>query len=136
MAAAAALVGGGLMMALLAMQPGGRDADSRQLFMTADRAYEWIFAAALALLVATGIGNLGAFGLGLPPAGERWGTVLTVKLLSVVALTAFGAVRALALVVASEHPRTTTSRGLRAAYLVTAADSLVILVLAEVLAHG
>ena len=90
----------------------------------------------MGLLVATGIGNLGAFGLGLPPAGKRWGAVLTVKLLLVVALTALGAVRALALVVASEHSYTATPRGLSAAYLVTAAGGLAILVLAEVLAHG
>lgn len=45
--------------------------------------YEWLFWAALGVLVLTGVGNLGA--LGAPGPATRWGQVLLAKLALVTA---------------------------------------------------
>lgn len=44
--------------------------------------------AALGALVVTGVGNVGAYGTGLPGTGTRWGALLLAKLLFVVAVLA------------------------------------------------
>jgi len=56
-------------------------------------AYEWIFWAIVGLAALTGVSNLGLKGDGLLDASTGWGTALTIKLASVLALLAFSLVR-------------------------------------------
>ena len=107
----------------------------------AARQYEWLFWGGLGVITVTGVGNLGA--LGPPGPGTDWGRLLLVKLLVVVALVVGSAVRTL-VVVRAESDRTADERvaapefrvTLERAYGVTAGTLLVLVVLAEVLAHG
>src|SRR5690554_5042215 len=55
------------------------------LFSLAER-YEYAFWLALGLQVITGIGNLGAFGAGLPAPASAWGGRLNAKLAVVAVL--------------------------------------------------
>lgn len=91
---------------------------------------QWV---ALAFLVASGIGNLAVFGGDFP--GGEWATVLFTKLGFVFALVIVSAVRTFFIAsVASGPPRHLERLG--AWYGVTGAFGIVILGLAEVLAHG
>lgn len=109
--------------------------------------YEWAFWGAVGVLVATGVGNLGA--LGPPGPGSAWGRTLTWKLGLVAAFVLGSLVRTLAVVRATggagvgdatatpaadaqSEARTFTRR----AYALTAWAVLALVVLAEVLAHG
>jgi putative copper export protein len=87
----------------------------------------------MGVLVATGVGNLGAMAPVVPASATRWGTVLTAKLLGVFLLLALSVVRT----VLVRRARDGDSSGvLRASYGATTVLLLVILALAEVLAHG
>jgi len=109
----------------------GPVSDLRALAMT----YEWVFWAALGVLVLTGVGNLGA--LGAPGPETRWGAVFLVKLTLVIVLVAGSAVRTLALVRADQAvPDGVLAAWSRRAYGLTTVTLLGIVVLAEVLAHG
>jgi len=120
-AAAATLLGGAVLLAALPRARAMRDAAV---------AYEWMFWPLLGVLVLAGVGNLGAFGSGLPAPGSAWGGRLTAKLLLVVVLLALSAVRTLALVLGC-GPRV-----LGALHTLTAALLAAVLALAEVLAHA
>lgn len=113
------------------------------------RRYEWAFWAALGTLVLTGVGNLGS--LGVPGPATEWGRTLLVKLSLVVVLLCVSVVRTLSVVRAEERldeerfegepsddpiDPTALRRYLGRAYAVTFGFLLVIVVLAEVLAHG
>lgn len=102
------------------------------------RTYEWLFWAALGVLVLTGVGNLGA--LGAPGPATDWGRTLLAKLLLVLAVVLGSAVRTLAVVRTGDwrvgRPGETDARPFGRAYGVTAGALLVLVVLAEVLAHG
>ncbi|WP_226021979.1 CopD family protein [Halomicrobium salinisoli] len=95
------------------------------------RRYEWTFWGVLGVVVATGVGNAGA--LGPPGPDTRWGAVLTVKLALVVALVLGSLVRTLAVATAGDAA---DGRFYRRAYGATTAVLAVLVVLAEVLAHG
>ncbi|REA04955.1 hypothetical protein DEQ92_01325 [Haloferax sp. Atlit-6N] len=97
--------------------------------------YEWVFWAAMGAMVVTGVGNLGA--LGPPGPSGRWGTILTVKLLAVTAFVLGSFVRTLvALRVRRDRPAGAGRSLLAKSYGATAAALLVLVALAEVLAHG
>ena len=96
----------------------------------ASRAYERVFWPALGLMVLAGVGNLGAFGAGLPPPSTRWGALFTAKMTLVAALLAVSAVRAR--LVARPAP----TRALVGAHAATATILLGIVTLAVVMAHG
>lgn len=93
-----------LIFILLRLTRGQRDASARRLLFDLMRAFEWGSWASLGVVVATGVGNLGRFGDGLPDAGSEWGREFTVKMALVVAFLLFSAVRTLAVVVAAARP--------------------------------
>jgi hypothetical protein len=109
-------------------------ATARQLVETAVR-YEQVFWAAAGVLVMTGIGNLGAFGVDLLEPGTAWGASLIAKLWLVTALIAVSLPRSLvvALVASEARPQPVDLRSL---YTVTTAMFAAIVALAIVLAHG
>ncbi|MCU4799989.1 CopD family protein [Halobacteria archaeon HArc-gm2] len=99
--------------------------------------YEWAFWGALGVMVVTGVGNLGA--LGAPGPETRWGTILLVKLALVAVFVLGSLVRtvAIARIDAEEgRPGPASVPFYRRAYGATTAALLVLVVLAEVLAHG
>jgi uncharacterized membrane protein len=101
------------------------------------RRFEWVFWGAVGLLVATGVGNLGV--LGPPGPSTHWGTVLTVRLVVVFVFLLLSIVRSLAVLrvrdreSASETPAFDRHRML---YAGTAWWLVLVVALAEVLAHG
>jgi putative copper export protein len=97
--------------------------------------YEWVFWGSAGVIVASGVGNLGAFGAALPGLETKWGHVLAIKIALVLALLAGSVVRTLTVVrvrAAGIRP----SPWLPRMYLTTAALGVVIVGLAEELAHG
>ncbi|WP_313696158.1 hypothetical protein [Halorarum halobium] len=102
------------------------------------RRVECAFWTVLALLLATGVGNLGA--LGAPGPATRWGGLLTTKLLVVlvVVLGSFLRTGLVLRVPAGADLRRESEFGstLERSYLVTTWSLLAVVVLAEVLAHG
>ena len=95
--------------------------------------YEWLFWGATGAMFVTGVGNLGA--LGAPGPGTRWGTVLTVKIALVTAFVVGSALRTL-VVVRLRARGATAADALRRLYGATTLTLLVVVALAEVLAHG
>jgi uncharacterized membrane protein len=95
--------------------------------------YEWLFWGAMGAMLVTGVGNLGA--LGAPGPGTRWGAILTAKLAFVTAFVVGSALRTLVVVRLRERGATATD-ALRRLYGATTLALLVVVVLAEVLAHG
>ena len=121
---------------------------------TTDRAHaprlrrvECAFWGVVALLLATGVGNLGA--LGAPGPGTRWGGLLTAKLLVVLAVVLGSFIRT-SLVLrlpdgaderddagrAADTPTAGRAAVLERSYLATTGSLLAVVVLAEMLAHG
>lgn len=98
--------------------------------------YEWAFWAALGVMLVTGVGNLGA--LGAPPPTTRWGTLLTAKLLLVIALVVGSFLRTLVVlrVRRSGGRQIVNTPVIRRLYALTAGLLFVIVALAEVIAHG
>ncbi|MFC7129510.1 hypothetical protein [Haloferax chudinovii] len=97
--------------------------------------YEWVFWATMGAMVVTGVGNLGA--VGPPGPSGRWGSVLTVKLLVVTAFVFGSFVRTLVVFRLRRGGPPGSGRSLLAkSYGATAAALLVVVALAEVLAHG
>lgn len=119
--AAALLLGGAL---LLAVRREARPEEAR--------VYEWTFWAAAGVLVATGIGNLGAFGGSPPGSDSRWGRLLLVKLVGVLTLLPLSMARTLLVLRADAAP----VRLVRGAYAATAALAALVLLLGVTLAHG
>ena len=126
--AVAALVGGATLVWGV-VEVAARDGDAPPVVLC--RTYEWLFWGAAGALAMTGVGNLGAIGRGLPDAGTAWGSTLALKLLFVLALFGLSALRTLA-VCAGER----RIGALRVGYGATVVWSLVVVALAEVLAHG
>jgi hypothetical protein len=128
----AAILGGALLVWWLALR---RDRiDDKSLIGIAER-YEWIFWGAIGLQVMTGVGNLGAFGAGLPAPDSGWGAKLTVKLLAVLALGVLSVPRTLAIATLSASGQP-APKALSRLYGGTIAVVLGILGLAVWLAHG
>jgi hypothetical protein len=94
---------------------------------------ETVFWGALGVVVATGVGNLGALAPAVPRG--RWGATLLGKLGLVLVVLVGSAVRTAAVrrVARSPDPTTTT---LERGYALTTLALVVVLALAEVLAHG
>ena len=108
--------------------------------LNAATAYEHGFWAALGVLVMTGVGNLGSLAPHVPESGTPWGTAFAAKLLLVVAFIALSVVRSL-LVARYRRAETppTSDRPvgtLRVGYAATVLFVAVLVVLAEVMAHG
>jgi uncharacterized membrane protein len=79
-AAAAILIGGALLVAVLSLL-GDHDAS-----ISAAGAYEWIFWIVVGVSVVTGVSNLGLKGDGLLGPDTGWGRALTAKLAAVLIL--------------------------------------------------
>ncbi|MFC7203639.1 hypothetical protein ACFQJC_08940 [Haloferax namakaokahaiae] len=95
--------------------------------------YEWLFWATMGVMVVTGVGNLGALG---PPGPEtRWGSILTVKLVVVLAFVVGSFLRTLVVLRLRERAMQNGAL-LSKLYAATAGGLLVLVTLAEVLAHG
>lgn len=128
--AMAVLVGGSLAAWILARDRGDLAWFTR---------YEWAFWVGLAVLAATGVGNLGA--LGAPRPGTEWGRTFTWKLGAVSVLVLGSIVRSLGVLQIYTLEGRSGEIGqkynfLRRSYSLTAALLIAIVVLAEVLAHG
>ncbi|KAB1194313.1 hypothetical protein GJR96_13045 [Haloferax sp. MBLA0076] len=97
--------------------------------------YEWLFWGTMAVMVVTGVGNLGS--LGAPGPTTRWGTILTAKLGVVTVFVVGSFVRTLVVL-------TTRRRGVgrviedrfRQFYSATSLVLILVVALAEALAHG
>jgi hypothetical protein len=101
--------------------------------------YEFLFWLAAGVLAMTGIGNLGAFGSGLPVSRTDWGTTFVLKLGFVIVLIVLSLPRTLAIARLRQRsqPLTVALRGrFRAMYGGTGAAFAVALGLAVWLAHG
>ncbi|WP_435147950.1 CopD family protein [Halobaculum sp. P14] len=100
------------------------------------RQFECVFWAAMGVMVVTGVGNLGA--LGAPGPGTRWGAVFTLKLAVVALFVAGSGVRSLAVFRLRDvdDPDDAVCRRITSSYGATTGALLVVVVLAEVLAHG
>lgn len=97
--------------------------------------YEQLFWAAAGVLVLSGVGNLGAFGLALPAPPTDWGRTFVTKLGLVAVLIGCSLPRSLAVlaVAAGGAPRPAT---LRALYAGTLALLAIVAAFAVRLAHG
>jgi putative copper export protein len=134
---AATMVLGGAALALALTLPAtGSGESSEATALAAAEWYEWIFWVATPLLIATGIGNLGAFGTFLPDPGTRWGQVLSLKLFLFAGLLLLSVVRTLVVVRTLEGSITPRRNTWRWFYGATTVVALLILVQAEALAHG
>jgi putative copper export protein len=96
--------------------------------------YEQVFWAAAGVLVMTGIGNLGAFGVSLLEPSTAWGTTLVAKLWLVAALIVVSLPRSL--IVALLASQAQRSVDLRPVYTTTTAIFAAIVALAIVLANA
>jgi hypothetical protein len=96
--------------------------------------YEQVFWAAAGVLVMTGIGNPGAFGVSLMEPGTAWGTTFIAKLWLVAALILVSLPRSLAVVLLSSQARTRPV-DVRPVYTVTTSILAAIVALAIVLAN-
>lgn len=125
-AAMALALGGALLVAWIAFrEPADR------VIVVALR-YEQAFWLAAGVLVMTGIGNLGAFGTGLPQPGTGWGITFTAKL----ALVAFIIGASLPRTLAVALPGSPGTAALRVLYAGTAAGLAAAAGLAVMMAHG
>ena len=139
--AASAVLGGALLLTLAALGAATAKSGVPGTVEPLATQYEWLFWLAAGLLVVTGVGNLAAFGVGLPPADSRWGIRLTAKLWGVVYLLLLSLVRtALVVQVAYAAPgRAPIARGgwlWPVLYGATALGAAALLILAVGLAHG
>jgi uncharacterized membrane protein len=134
---AAALLLGGAVVALASLRGARSKAPSGDVSPPLEAVYrfEWIAWAAIGLVVMTGIGNLGAFGIHLQPPESRWGTLLFAKLLLVLLFLPLSLVRSLLVAklrAAPEAPRAPLVALFAASFVVLLAIAL----LAVFLAHG
>jgi uncharacterized membrane protein len=130
---ATVIVGGAALAWALTL--GGADIERRTLLGVCER-YEWLFWGSLALIVATGVGNLGAYGEGLPGPETAWGQQLQSKVGLVVLLMLTSMVRTFTVVRLSKGGAEARRGALRNLYGVTALLGVLIVALAELLAHG
>lgn len=125
-AAMAMALGGALLVAWLAFrEPADR-------VVAVALRYEQAFWLAAGVLVLTGVGNLGAFGTGLPQPGTGWAATFMWKLVLVAAIVLGSLPRTIA-VALSGVP---VAAALRWMYAGTAAGLVAIAGLAVLLAHG
>lgn len=135
------LFGGAILVWGLSLKSNALDQGehNRLLILLAEK-YEAGFWIALGIQVATGIGNLGAFGAALPDQSTTWGVKLTIKLLVVLVLLVLSLLRTLIFarlsVAKSESLPMPLSRSFQGLYGGTVLILAVILILAISLAHG
>jgi uncharacterized membrane protein len=125
------LVGGAFVIALALRLRGS----SGEAIFSVARRYEWLCWASLAVIVASGVGNLGALGEGLPPAGSGWGRAFLVKLALVLLLGSLSVVRTAA-VVRLDSALQPPTHTLRALYIATTVLGLMIAGAGQLMAHG
>jgi hypothetical protein len=87
----ALLAGGATIVASCCLTP--RVSRSPDAALLAAPLYEWLFWSLIAVIVATGVSNLGLKGDGLMGSMTSWGKALTVKLGAVLVLLALSLVR-------------------------------------------
>jgi hypothetical protein len=97
--------------------------------------YEQVFWAGLGVIVMTGVGNLGAFGLALPAPATTWGGTFALKILALVVLLAASVPRSL-VITRLAGGANAPSRTLLWSYGGTVVILAVIAALAVWLAHG
>ena len=97
--------------------------------------YEQMFWVGIGVVVMTGVGNLGAFGLSLPPPITTWGGTFITKLTLVAMLVVLSLPRSLVVARIASGARAST-RLLRWIYGATAGGIAAIAGLAVWLAHG
>ncbi len=123
-AAMAIILGGAVLLwALSCRSPSDdRSGDRPDLLLFIARRYEWLFWAAMGTLVMTGVGNLGAFGAGLPGRDTAWGGTLAAKLLAVLLFVVLSLVRTfvVARLSAVRSLAAVTDRSIQVAYAGTA----------------
>lgn len=125
-AAMALASGGTLLVAWLSFrEPADR-------VVTVALRYEQVFWLAAGTLVMTGVGNLGAFGTGLPLPGTGWGSTFTSKLILVAVILVASLPRTLVVAL----PGTPRIQVLRTIYSGTAVGLVAVAGLAVMLAHG
>lgn len=135
-AAMAVAFGGAVTVLALAIRPG---ADAASAVLGVAARYEWLFWAAAGVLAMTGVGNLAAFGQGLPAPSTPWGATLVLKLGGVLALVVLSLPRTLVVARLQRSGATMTTSvfvTLRNVYAATTGAFAVILGLAIWLAHG
>jgi hypothetical protein len=102
--------------------------------------YEWLAWLGLGVLVMTGVGNLGAFGMALPGPQTAWGLKLTIKLVLVIVLLLGSMLRTLLVVHLSNDERDSLSAAalttMRVLYAATTGLATLVLFVAVALAHG
>lgn len=123
-AAMAAALGGALLVTWLAWRL------PRERVVDVAVRYEQVFWLAAGVLVMTGVGNLGAFGVALPPPASMWGRTFIAKLALVAILVIASLPRSLAVL------RPGSTAPVRALYAATTTLLAVIAGLAIGLAHG
>jgi putative copper export protein len=133
--AATVVLGGALLATMVVLQAASEQARDDTARAIAE-GYEWLFWIAAPVLIATGIGNLGALGLGLPAPGSRWGITLVTKLLLFLGLLLWSARRTLVVVRTLEGAARPSRRAWTTQYAVSTGLGLAILGYAEALAHG
>lgn len=134
LAAMAVALGGAVLVSALVFTR--RSPAGAAVAVAAAAGYERLFWGAAGVLVMTGIGNLGAFGRGLPFPATGWGETFVVKLWGVVALLAISLPRSLIVLRVVSSPATVDALGiLRRAYGATVALLAIIVAVAELLAH-
>lgn len=135
----AVAVGGAVLVAALAMAEDRADGAHGQVLLEAAILYEWAFWAAAGVLAMTGIGNIAAFGGGLPSTDSEWGVTFQIKLLSVIALVTLSLPRTLAIAqlagLATDGLSRAGNRTLLLIYAGTVAAFAAILALAILMAH-
>lgn len=132
--AATVLVGGSFGIAVAGWSTSASLQD--KAFIASAARFEVAFWLAFGAIVATGIGNLGVFGLGLPGPETDWGRTFSLKLALVFVLMLVSAVRALAVIRLYDLELTREVSSFVHLYAATAALTAVIVCAAVWLAHG
>ena len=141
LAAFALLLGGAILLWGLSRTSRSLEpAEHGRLMLLAAERYETLFWAAIGLIVATGAGNLGAFGGALPGRETVWGLRLTIKLAAVLTFLLLSLLRTLLIVRLKAAgvgvAALPLAKFLQTLYVGTALLTISILGLAVWLAHG
>ncbi|MDA0353534.1 MAG: hypothetical protein O3A10_15195 [Chloroflexi bacterium] len=132
--AATILVGGSLGIAIAGWSVPAPQRGTA--FIATAARFEIAFWLAFGAIVATGVGNLGVFGLGLPGPETDWGRTFVFKMALVVVLMLLSAVRALSVIRLRDIGVTREVHVFVDLYAATSALTAVIVCAAVWLAHG
>ena len=139
--AMALVVGGSVVLCAMCMgNRGGEELEPGGAVLRLATRYERIFWSVLAILVLTGVGNLGAFAGHLPTRETLWGRKLLIKLFCVLALMVVSCVRTSVIAhygyIHGERLEGWARKMIGGAYAVTVLVAVAILTVALLLAHG